>query len=243
MPNIEGKLYLPFHIFTVRYLALFDIDGTLIQGEHGHKKAFDDAFKEAYGIDVDYPWGEYNGYTSQMIIDAVLSKEGMSKKDIASGLKAFMAAEAKSFKKSLERSSIMPIPGVPKLLEELRDRGVKLGLVTGNSKSISRAKLTKAGIWNYFSIGGFGEDHKDRAELVRIALSRSDCEKSATSLIGDTKHDIRAGRDAGVRTIAMLTGGIPEHDLRREGCDFIFKDYSDTKAIVDAIMGMARPSR
>ena len=65
------------------------------------------------------------------------------------------------------------LPGVPSLLAELTARDdVILGLGTGNTERAAYAKLARGGLDSFFSFGGFGSDHTDRAELLRAGLQR-----------------------------------------------------------------------
>ena len=68
------------------------------------------------------------------------------------------------------------LPGVEALLTALRERGATFGLVTGNLTPIAWAKMEALSLAHIFTeprFGGFGSDHADRGELVRIAGQRA----------------------------------------------------------------------
>ena len=66
------------------------------------------------------------------------------------------------------------LPGVLSLLAELSARDdVILGLGTGNTEGAAYAKLARGELDSFFSFGGFGSDHSDRAELLRAGLERT----------------------------------------------------------------------
>jgi len=223
-------------------LVLFDIDGTLIQGKHGHEQAFADAFRIVYGLRKGFDWSPYKGYTDQMIINDAVSKSGVGRDVISSRMERCMSEMAISFRRTVKESSIEPIPGVVELLGELKRRGHLAGLVTGNIKPIAEAKLRKAGIWECFSVGGFGDDSAERKELVARAIERAGKRFRAGNnvfLIGDTAYDVSAGKGAGVKTIAVLTGGVPEKVLRDAGCDYLLPDLADTEKVMRIIEGSA----
>lgn len=224
----------------MRTLVLFDIDGTLLEitGNNGHFQAYKDAFREVFNVGISITWGELQGYTEQMTIYEALGREGVSRDEIMKKMKQCMSAISDSFNRNLEKTEISQLPGIPKLLDELKSRGAMLGLVTGNLSAVAEGKLRKIGIFDYFSVGGFGEDHINRVELVRIAVGKAK-KKGFTGngifLVGDSIFDMKAGKEAGVKTIGVLTGHTPETNLMAEGSDHILEDLSDTKIFLKII--------
>ena len=68
------------------------------------------------------------------------------------------------------------LPGVAALLAALKERGASVGLVTGNLTPIAWAKMRALELEQFFTkptFGGFGSDHSDRGELVKIAGERA----------------------------------------------------------------------
>lgn len=45
--------------------------------------------------------------------------------------------------------------------------------------------------------------------------------------VGDTVWDMEAATRAGVRAVALLSGGIPRADLERAGADAVYRDVAD----------------
>jgi phosphoglycolate phosphatase len=104
-------------------------------------------------------------------------------------------------------------PGMAELLPVLAARPdeFRLSLVTGNLEPIARLKLARAGIGEWFERGqgGFGSDHRSRAELPAIArgrASRPPWPRERAVVIGDTPRDIACARADGVRVVAVATG-------------------------------------
>ena len=219
-------------------LVLFDIDGTLVSGKCGHKDAFIHALNEVYGVDVELQWERYRGFTDQMIMEDALAEHDMDRHEINAKLKECIASMDKSFRKSLPKNPIHLLPGAIEGLDALKGKAM-LGLVTGNMEPIAKAKMESVGLWDRFSVGGFGSDDIDRANLVRIAMKRAeklgfhpetkDGKIMNAFLVGDTAYDVKAGKSAGVMTIAVLTGGIPADALKAAGCDYLLTDLTGTK--------------
>ena len=112
----------------------------------------------------------------------------------------------------------------------------KLGIVTGNIETTAWMKLRHAGIDHYFSFGGFGCTHADRAEIARQALKNSGIvHPGKIVLIGDTPSDINATKVNGFISIAVATGGSDFQTLEKSGADFIFEDLTDTGRLLSIL--------
>jgi phosphoglycolate phosphatase-like HAD superfamily hydrolase len=115
-----------------------------------------------------------------------------------------------------------------------------LGLGTGNIAAGARLKLERGDLWRRFAFGGFGCDHEDRAELLRVGRDRGaarlgrDPSQCRTVIVGDTWRDIRGARAIGAAVIAVGTGGDPLETLC--DADACFPDLSAPGAL-DAILG------
>ncbi len=130
--------------------------------------------------------------------------------------------------------------GAKELLQTLDNKKTLLGLVTGNLKSIARGKMKRAGLNNYFKVGGFGSDDENRTNLVKIAIKKVEDGfgfkfNDNIFLVGDTPKDILAGKEAGVKTIAVATGNYAEIDLEKEKPDLVLKDLTQKDKILKLI--------
>jgi len=108
-----------------------------------------------------------------------------------------------------------PVPLAP-LLDSLRARGLVLGVVTNDSAFAAGAQLRKAGVHGHFDfVAGFDSGHGAKpapdpllafAEAAALAPAR-------VAIVGDSTHDLIAGRAAGMTTLAVLTGPATRDDL------------------------------
>ncbi len=154
-------------------LVLFDIDKTLIKSSSGHKLSFSDAFKKVFSVDTNIDIINHHGMTDQQIIIEVLKKNGVDEESIKSKLKECIDAMVESYEKISGEDKVILLDDVKESLDELNEKSYILGLVTGNLEPIAWSKLKKAGIDGYFSVGGFGSDDINRANLVRLAIKRA----------------------------------------------------------------------
>ncbi|NIC07894.1 phosphoglycolate phosphatase [Billgrantia bachuensis] len=100
-------------------------------------------------------------------------------------------------------------PGVRECLDALRARGLTLTLVTNKPFAFIRPILAQFGIDQHFSLclGGDSLSQKkpDPAPLLHVA-AHFDQPPGACLMVGDSRHDVAAGRAAGFRTLAVPYG-------------------------------------
>lgn len=220
-------------------LVLFDIDKTLIDRSICHHVAFSYAFKKVYGVTVDISIINYAGMTDPQIIMEVLKCIGLDESSIKDKLDECMDAIVDYFKENAGREDIPALDGARELLAELENK-VILGLITGNLEPIALEKMIKAGLSPYFKVGGFGSDSINRTELVKTAVKRAknrcNFNGSEVFVIGDTPRDIKAGFEAGAKTIGVATGRYSKEELKDSGADFVFDNLKDKKGILRAIL-------
>ena len=142
------------------------------------------------------------------------------------------------FNKVVKDENITVLDGVPELLEELKRNNVLIGLLTGNLEHIARAKLTRVGLNDYFKLGGFGSDDIDRANLVKIAISRAK-EKfnfnGSVFLVGDAPKDMEAGKQAGVKNIGVATGKYSMEQLKAAGANFTIPNLENKEEFLEIL--------
>jgi phosphoglycolate phosphatase-like HAD superfamily hydrolase len=134
------------------------------------------------------------------------------------------------------------MPGVELLLSYLSARtDVILGLETGNIEPAAYLKLKQGKIDHYFSFGGFGSDSEERTELIRIgierarALNHDNIPEENIFVIGDSPHDISAGNNLGVNTIAVGTGHVEREQFLAVSPTHFLKDLSDLPVFMQCI--------
>ncbi|WP_171178244.1 HAD family hydrolase [Ruegeria sp. HKCCD8929] len=107
------------------------------------------------------------------------------------------------------------VPLIP-FLDGLRQRGIKLGVATNDAESPALAHLGAAGIEDRFDfIAGFDSGHGAKpgpGQLLAFA-AHVGVDPSRVAMVGDSTHDLKAGRAAGMVTIGVLTGLAGPEDL------------------------------
>ncbi len=220
-------------------LILFDIDKTLISEiERGNPWSL--AFESVYGINCPITVSQANthGMTHKQIAIETLKNNGLKENEILEKMDSFIKTLEKFYTKSLKEGRVSLFPKIPKLLQKLSDEKYLLGLITGNTKIIAFAKLKKAGIDKFFTIGGFGDDSTNREELIKLALERADekypskFNKKKVFVIGDTPNDISAAKKFHLQTIGVATGLYSKQNLSDAGADFVLDNLQDIEEIL-----------
>jgi phosphoglycolate phosphatase len=225
-----------------KILLLFDIDGTLVFAEDATRQAIKKTFSDIFGIEDPLQNFSFSGRTDPGIFRDVALKslgrplENKEYQILVDRYLAFLPGE-------LERcASFRVMPGVAELLPLLAAREeVILGLETGNLEPAAYLKLKRGDIDRYFSVGGFGSDSVDRNELVCIAVERGRklydgaIPDENIFVIGDSPHDITAGRNCGVNTMAVGTGRADKNKLLAECPTCMLPDLSDISLFMQYI--------
>jgi phosphoglycolate phosphatase-like HAD superfamily hydrolase len=223
-------------------LYLFDIDGTLLRGMPPlHRLALCDAAWQIFQVQISPSGlGETAGMTDTRIAERALELAGLAPAAIKAGLPGFFQAASLSYEKRVIESDLQwyHTPHARKTLEWLKQRGVHLGLVTGNIQRIAWAKLAAAQLADYFTAGGFGDEAAEREKLPPLAIARLEesCGRrfypDEVVVVGDTPEDVLCGAACGLTTIAVATGPRHSHDeLRAAGANYVLDDLGGLPAL------------
>lgn len=212
--------------------VLFDIDGTLLVTGGAGGRAWRRAFQELHGVDVDIADHTDAGMTDPEIA-AIVFREAIGHEGTPEERAKAIGCYLKHLPETVaESDGYRVMPGTEKLLDDLIDEGMLLGLVTGNIEAAAHIKLARAGFNRYFSFGGYGSDSADRTEVTEAALRRGELVSggalgnSACISVGDTPRDVKAGHGAGIRVVGVATGSYSTDELRGAGADWALETVS-----------------
>ena len=133
--------------------------------------------------------------------------------------------------------------GVPDVLRRLHARGHPLALVTGKSTSLAQRSLAVVGLDRMIPVV-VGADscpgHKPDPEPVLLALSLLDYPAERAIFVGDSVHDMAAGRAAGVTTVAALWGASTREMLEPGAPDFWMESMAELPGLVERLEAPVR---
>jgi pyrophosphatase PpaX len=132
---------------------------------------------------------------------------------------------------------IREFDGVPAMLDAVAGAGFRMGVVTSKREGAARRGLGFFGLAGYFDVAVFHDDttlHKPDPEPLVRAMERAGARPGETAYVGDSVHDIAAGRAAGVTTIAALWGPFPASDLEGARPDMLAESPADVVRLLGA---------
>lgn len=117
-----------------------------------------------------------------------------------------------------EAATAAQAPAVPlqPFLDSLRQAGLKLGVATNDGEVPALQHLESVGIRGHFDfVAGYdsGHGHKPGPGQLLAFATHVGIEPSRVAMVGDSLHDLQAGRAAGMTTIGVLTGLAPAETL------------------------------
>jgi HAD superfamily hydrolase (TIGR01509 family) len=198
---------------------LLDIDGTLIDSNDGHARAWVAAFA-AHGYTVPFD-----------AVRPLIGKGGDKLLPELTGLdpespqgKAISASRSELFR-AKELPQLRATPGARALLQRLRDEGLELAVATSAQADEVTAILTQAGVDDLIEMAassGDADASKPDPDIVQAALRKAGRLPSQSVMMGDTPYDVEAASRARVPTIVFRCGGF-----------WSDRDFSDALAIYD----------
>ncbi|GAA0308863.1 HAD-IA family hydrolase [Rhodovulum strictum] len=215
-------------------LALFDVDGTLVDSQSHIAGAMEAAFAAE---NLPAPRRE-----------AILSVVGLSLPLAIATLAPAQSEPARARMLDAYRETYFGLrvgteasplfPGARAALDALAGApGVVLGIATGKSRRGLEAILAAHGLSQLFDTLQHADDHpsKPHPAMVLAALEETGVAPGAAVMIGDTKFDIEMGRAAGVRTLAVGWGYHPADRLA--GADARIDGFGALPAALDRLWG------
>ena len=219
-------------------VCLFDIDGTLLSSGGAGQAAMEAALESTFGITAPTEGIPFAGRTDRGIVTDLMQFHGVE--NSAANWDRFVAAYLERLPHELASRDGLILPGVEDLLAELHRReSLTMGLLTGNFRRGAELKLDHYQLSDYFSGGGFGDDHFDRDDVAKASLADvrergSLPDETEVWVIGDTPADVKCGRAINATVVAVATGLHSIDDLEACEPDFLCEDFAD----VDLILGI-----
>jgi HAD superfamily hydrolase (TIGR01509 family) len=189
---------------------LLDMDGTLIDSNDAHARAWEQAFAEN---GQPFPFEEIRrlvGMGGDNLIPALLGIE----KESALGSR-ISERRGEIYRDELF-PQIRPFPGVRPLLERMRQAGLRLVIATSSPTEELEPAVDLAGIRDLLEAHTTADDaesSKPEPDIVHAALDQLGIRPEEAVMLGDTPYDIAAAGRAGVDLIAFRCGGFSDEDL------------------------------
>ena len=225
--------------------VLFDLDGVLTPTAEVHMRAWKAVFDEVFtlwGIQPAYTDDDYFAYVDgKKRYDGVASLLRSRNVEIAWGsvdddpeadtICGIGNRKNVAFSEALRRDGIAPYPGSLALLEELREAGVPLAVVS-SSKNAEEV-LTSAGIRDFFTVVVDGvvaeREHlasKPAPDVFRVGAERIGVDPASAVAVEDATSGVASAAAAGYGTVVGVDRGAGSDSLLAHGATVVVDDLS-----------------
>ena len=202
-------------------IAVLDVDGTLVDTNYHHAIAWYRAFRE-HGLTLPV-WRIHRhiGMGGDQLVAAVAGQRVEDRQG-----DSIRAAETALYARLI--GEVQPFADARRLLELLDGRGQRLVLASSGKRDevdhyldlLDARDLVEA-----WTTSADVERTKPDPDLVVTAIDKVGGGEAV--MVGDSTFDCQAAARAGVRTVAILTGGFSEQELREAGAEMVFESLSD----------------
>lgn len=214
-------------------LAVFDCDGTLVDGQADVCAAMDTAFAAAGLVAPD------RHLTRRMV---GLSLPEAMRKLLPNGepeQHEALAAHYRDAYRARRSAGMIDEPlfeGIAVLLAKLATAGWLLGVATGKSDRGLAHCLAAHGISGHFVTLQTADRHpsKPHPAMLQAAMAAVGAAPADTAMIGDTAYDIAMARAAGVRAIGVAWGYHPPEELTAAGAHAVADDAATLFDLLEA---------
>lgn len=210
-------------------LAIFDMDGTLIDSQALIVAAMAGAFIE---VGLTPPTRPAILSIVGLSLPQAIARLAPAEVDgdgIAALTEAYRDVFVAQREKTGGEASVPLYPGARDALQALADAGWTLGVATGKARRGVDHVFAAHDLGHFFATVQTADGHpsKPHPSMVLTALDETGATVEEAVMIGDTTFDIEMGRAAGVRSIGVDWGYHPVADLRRAGASDILTHFDE----------------
>ena len=212
--------------------AILDVDGTLVDTNYQHAIAWYRAFRQNGFVLPIWKIHRAIGMGGDQLVSHLIGEEAAEEHE-----EDIRAAEKPLYLAMIEECE--PLDGARELIADLRQRGRTVILASsakGSEVDHYLDLLDARELADGWTTSDDVEQTKPAPDLVRAALDKAGSGDAV--MVGDTTWDVEAARRAGIETIAVMTGGFSEDELREAGAAQVFESIAQLRArIADTALG------
>ena len=210
----------------IKPLAVFDCDGTLVDGQGAVVSAMESAFRQT-GLAAPDPH-QVRRMVGLSLPQAVTRLAGQASEE---QVRDTVAAYKSAFRAAREAGTLVEplFPGIAGLLERLAAAGWAMAVATGKSDRGLAHCLAGHGITSHFTSLQTADRHpsKPHPAMLEAALLETDTAPEAAVMIGDTAYDMAMAATIGVRAVGVAWGYHDAAELIAAGAEYVARDVAD----------------
>jgi HAD superfamily hydrolase (TIGR01509 family) len=214
--------------------VVLDVDGTLVDTNYQHAIAWHRALS-AQGHSVQmWEIHRHIGMGGDQLVEALIGAEG----ERADG-ETIREAEGEAYAELI--GEVEPMHGATELLRELHEDGATLILASSaKAEEVEHYLdlLEARDLVEGWTTAADVERTKPHPDLVHAALEKAGGEPAV--MVGDSTWDVKAATAAGIPTLAVLTGGFSETELREAGASEVVRSVGELRKDRRALARLAK---
>lgn len=211
-------------------LAILDVDGTLVDTNYQHTLAWYRALCEHDLVLPVWRIHRHIGMGGDQLVPSLTDEQVERERgdDIRE-------AESRHYRKLIDE--VRPTSDARRLIEDLHERGHTV-LLASSAKQQELDHYLELLDARYLVDGWTSsadvEATKPAPDIVQAALDRAEADAGEAVMIGDSPWDAEAAARAGVETIAVMTGGFSEEELKDAGATAVYQSVAELRRDLDA---------
>ena len=227
--------------------VLFDVDGTIAETEEFHRRSFNEAFKE---FNLDWFWDEaiYKelinvGGGKERIMHHIKRAwpEMLNFKNLSKYIDSIHKIKNEIFEDFMDDLVIKPRPGVLRLIEELKQKKVRLALVSSSSETnilnlFNKAlKINPKDEFDIIAHGDITKNKKPSPEIYEWALEKLRLPPQACVAIEDSPRGVESAIRANINV--LVTPSILTVDENFKNAKLVISHLGEKKDPFNTIDG------
>lgn len=212
-------------------LLIFDVDGTIWDSEKDVFLAFNHTLKANAGFEITKE--EFQKL-------AGLSLGSMFERELPDDKKHLSGEYEKYYKKYYideghYTDATTLFKNVKETMDDFADKGFYMAVASSKPKRILDKMVEHFNLIGFNYVLGTEESnfkHKPDPEIINYIMEKLDVSKGDTVIIGDSKSDILAGKNAGIDTIAVTYGYDKKENLINLNPTYVIDDFGKLSEII-----------
>jgi HAD superfamily hydrolase (TIGR01549 family) len=207
--------------------ALLDIDGTLVDTNYQHALAWFRALRENGELRPLWRIHRAIGMGGDHLVAAICGDEVEERKG-----QDIRASEKERYAELI--GEVQPFAGARELIADLKGRGHAVVLASSaKSDEVDHYLdlLDARDLVDAWTDSSDVEATKPEPDLVHAAIDKAGGGEAV--MVGDSTWDCEAAGRAGIKTVAVLTGGFSEAELKDAGAVAVYRSIDELRQSLD----------
>ena len=207
--------------------AILDLDGTLVDTNYHHALAWYRAFRQHGFVLPLWRIHRHIGMGGDQLVPALLGEN-----DAEEHGDEIRAAEKALYLALIEETE--PLAGARDLVVELKERAHTVVLASSAKENELEHYLELLDVRELADAWTSSADvqaTKPKPDIVIAAMEKAG--GTSAVMVGDTNWDCEAAARAGIKTVAVMTGGFSEQELRDAGAVAVFESLDELRQGLD----------